>query len=334
MAKSIFFHVDKIKSPYVMGKRCIHYTRKKHDEPHIDYSLTKDNEYFAGSEQDNFNDLFKKKIKSLDYYNKHCWPSNGVMAFDILARFPDELSDGRNKGKFEQWKKITVDYINERFGKENIANMVLHVDEPDSTPHIHAVAFPVSGDHFIANAIVNGPGDVRKMQNEYAELCKPLGYDRGIVNSPARSQGGKKIQNVKKRAFGTAPPEILKGETAEQYRDRISEEWEELRAANVLKDNTIKRSGDLRETAKKKDKHIAGQQKAIDDLTEELASKDEALHQVKRREYALKHGISTYQEEEREKLQRVYDLLNSSVVEKGEADLRAKDIDIDAAVEK
>lgn len=334
MAKSAFLHVDKIKTAYVMGKRCIHYTRKIHNEEHIDYDLTKNNEYFSGKEDDDFNQLFKNKRDSLDYYHSHKWRDNGVMAFDILARFPDEITDEHSVEKMNQWKKITTDYIYSIFGKENVANMVLHVDEPDSTPHIHAIAFPVSDGRFVANHFIDGPGALRKKQGEYAKLCEPLGYDRGIVNSPAKSQGGKKIQNVKKRSFGAKPPEIKENETAEQYRERISEEWEHLHAANLIKDNTIKRSGDLRETNKRKDKNIASKQATIDQMTQDLAAAREELHKQKRFEYALKHGISIYPEEERLKLQRVYELLHESVAARGEEDLLKKGIDIDVEVEK
>ena len=340
MARSPFLHVDKIKNATVMQRLDSHYTRKCKNEEHIDYSLTPKNIYFVGNENDNFLSEYRKTVASLSHYDTHEVAKNAVWAFDILAKYPGDKSeidpgDEKTNEKIRAWAEQTKHFIFSKFGKDNVLNMVLHMDEPDSVPHIHAVSFPIDKEKqkLIASSYIDGPSDLRRLQTEYADNLKNLGFDRGIVGSPARSQSAKTFQKIKHQAFAEHAPKVKEGETAQQYRERIDEEWMELRASTMIKDNTIKRQGDLRETEKRKDKHIRAQNEEMNILREENFRLKTELHNKKTYDYALKHGISIYPEQERGKLQRVYELL-ADVAERGKEDLKKKGIDLDVEAER
>lgn len=102
--------------------------------------------------------------------------------------------------RLEQWKERTMDWLEDRFGKENLVDVVLHLDE--RTPHIHAMVLPITEVELkkrrTAEQIKNnepnetytktkwnrskvfGLAQHYEMQDEYAKALAPLGLKRGI----------------------------------------------------------------------------------------------------------------------------------------------------------
>lgn len=63
----------------------------------------------------------------------------------ILTGSHEQMKDiFADEKKKEQWIKASKEWMQERYGKENIVRFVLHVDE--RTPHIHAVTVPLTKD--------------------------------------------------------------------------------------------------------------------------------------------------------------------------------------------
>ena len=84
-----------------------------------------------------------------------------------------------DENKKEKWIKANKEWMQERYGKENIVRFTLHVDE--KTPHIHAVTVPITEDgRLSAKDYANGRKALREMQTDYAKKMEGLGLKRGL----------------------------------------------------------------------------------------------------------------------------------------------------------
>jgi hypothetical protein len=84
-----------------------------------------------------------------------------------------------DENKKEKWIKANKEWMQERYGKENIVRFTLHVDE--KTPHIHAVTVPITEDgRLSAKDYANGRKALRDMQTDYAKKMEGLGLKRGL----------------------------------------------------------------------------------------------------------------------------------------------------------
>lgn len=78
-----------------------------------------------------------------------------------------------------EWKRANENFLVNIFGRENIVRFEIHIDE--NTPHIHGVVVPINKDgRLSAKSFIDGPGDLKKMQDLYAKSMKPFGLERGI----------------------------------------------------------------------------------------------------------------------------------------------------------
>lgn len=139
---------------------------------------------------------------------------NSVLAIEHLMTFsPDFISlekvkrDGQFtlNGNVKQWnefKKSSLKWLNERYGKENLVHVSVHYDE--KTPHIHAYVVPLKektvkwknkngqGEKTVrslsARDYLGGKEKMQEMQDSFHQAVTHLGLERGIKGSLAKHE--------------------------------------------------------------------------------------------------------------------------------------------------
>lgn len=98
----------------------------------------------------------------------------------ILTGSHEEMKDiFSSKATADKWLKENMDWICERYGKENIVRFTLHMDE--KTPHIHAITVPITNDgRLSAKSFADGKKALREIQTDYAECMEQFGLKRGL----------------------------------------------------------------------------------------------------------------------------------------------------------
>lgn len=111
---------------------------------------------------------------------------NGVLAYEfLLTASPIFFND---KSKLDKWTQKNIKWLESEFGKENLVNATLHLDE--RTPHIHAIVTPLkkNAKKKYTQSAKQFTGDKKKLsklQDRYFESVKSLGLKRGIRGSTA-----------------------------------------------------------------------------------------------------------------------------------------------------
>lgn len=126
----------------------------------------------------------------------------------------------------QKWIVNTMGYAMREFGEENIIKASLHLDE--TTPHMHIVTVPLFPDgRLSARDMVGNKKTLERRQDQYAEIMKGLGLERGI------------------------PGTGIKRETAQEYNRRLNLadlKLEDLKVRNP--DNSINKVDTLLKMSK------------------------------------------------------------------------------------
>lgn len=100
---------------------------------------------------------------------------------------PDEVDRAGywDEKRCDLWQSTVVKFARDYFG-DRLVSLVVHFDE--STPHIHLLTVPTD-EHGDFNAKkLYGRSNLIRLQDAYAEACKPLGLQRGLRGSTAQHQ--------------------------------------------------------------------------------------------------------------------------------------------------
>lgn len=94
---------------------------------------------------------------------------------------------GFEKEQINNWhifKASSLKFLQDRYGKENVVNFTVHMDE--ETPHIHAVVVPIVDGKLNSRALFHGREKLRELQTDFAAVMEPIGLKRGILGSKVR----------------------------------------------------------------------------------------------------------------------------------------------------
>lgn len=169
--------MGKIKSMGNAGGLNNHIERKM-DVPNADPALTHLNERLRGS-----GDLCQDIQTRIDESGCNV-RSNAVIAIEfMLTASPEFFEEDRDK-KIKLFKNRAGNWIQEKYGNNNLVNFTLHLDE--KTPHIHAVVVPIDEKGKLnARAMFGGRDKLKEMQDSFADSMKDIGLVRGIKGSKA-----------------------------------------------------------------------------------------------------------------------------------------------------
>jgi len=194
MANYAILRTEKLKTPGNIGGASAHNTRL--NMPHnADPERTHLNRYYGAKNatkgvQKRIDEMYEGKTKA---NGKPKVPhKNAVPAFEVLTtaspQFFDEIAPNWRQGeltpKFEEWVKDQLRFVTDRFGKDNITQGCLHMDE--ETPHMQFIVVPEVDGKLNARAILGGKARLGSLQTEYADRMAKFGLERGIEGSKAR----------------------------------------------------------------------------------------------------------------------------------------------------
>lgn len=121
---------------------------------------------------------------------------NGVIGIEhMLTASPEYFQGADIQKRFDQWFAASKAWLFERYGRDNVVSLTVHLDE--STPHVHAMVVPIekkaSGrfagqERLNARAFTGGREKMSEMQDSYAAALSLTGLERGIKGSKARHQ--------------------------------------------------------------------------------------------------------------------------------------------------
>ena len=231
-----FMSIEKIKTIGAMTSKYNHNCRKVEVENAIP-ELAELNEDLvtlpktADGQEVGYADAFQQRVSSLPYYQDRSIKRNQVLGYEVMLTYSrDEKVD------VEKWKSQSMDWLHKTFdvapdGKSNVLHAVFHGDETGNV-HIHAFVVPVDErGHLNAKRFTGGTRTMQDLQTSYADSVKNLGIQRGIAGSSAKHQDIRRMYATLNNAMNI--PEVLPGETADQYRKRIIDNAKTMFASQV-----------------------------------------------------------------------------------------------------
>lgn len=279
MAGFAFMDIEKIKTGGELTSKFIHNCRKIQIDNVIP-EMSNQNEVLVSLPQQsgktlNYNEAFKERINSLPYYENHKIRSNAVLGYEVLLTFTRDPSIDLN-----QWKNQSMKWLHDTFdvapdGKSNVLHAELHMDEVGN-PHIHAFVVPIDErGRLNAKRFTNGSRVMSALQTSYADAVKSTGLKRGVAGSSAKHQDIRKMYANLNNAM--VLPDIKKGETAEEYKNRIAEQAKTAyaRGKREVDDYSVK-------TRRKMDEQKNMEHRAIE--LELKRAKKETEHEIKKME--------------------------------------------------
>ena len=196
-----------------------------------DGSMSKLNEELipAGKNHSYIN-LVDERLKELAVYRDKKIRSDAVHAFSVVVSLPKEAVGQVN---LDDWKRKNLEWMDKTFNRNkelfggNLLSAKLHMDE--SSPHIHAIIVPIDDKgHLNAYEYIHGPASLRQLQTSYADAMKEFGLERGLEYSVTKHTELKKFYTALNEAVATKAPDIIKGETIEQYKERADKHASDL----------------------------------------------------------------------------------------------------------
>jgi len=209
----------KLKSAGNIGGLNAHMTRTM-DVPNADPDLARYNSRPIGSTDLNADVQARLQEAGITKTRK-----GAVLAVEHLMTASPEHFDSKVKldaqGKKQLWlqvdrwqafEKASIEWLQERYGKENLVNVTVHKDE--TTPHLHAVIVPIdSKGKLNCRDFLGGRDKLRDLQTSFAQKVKPQGLERGIEGSKAQHQEVKHFYGEVKQ-FSQVPSLSLDFEAA------------------------------------------------------------------------------------------------------------------------
>lgn len=345
----------------VLQRTEVHNERKEGDKTgkHIDKEKSYKNKMLIGSINDDFYKAAVEKITgqqftddgwnksealyskdNLRFSNGRKVRSDAIIAAETIAHYPGkiymtEMGDRypADEKEFQAWQDNTIKFLQDKFGKENVINAVLHMDE--SSPHIHAVVIPICENKnkditLRLSNYVNGKKGCAQLQTEYA---KAVGYERGVSQEKVNYQTVKQGRAILSKSVGAELPEVQKGESAKEYRERVNPEYEKVRVQRDVAKADAKKYKNAHRKSGEKDQKINALQKEnedlrrqADNLEKELAKSELERKKAKQKEELEKIGIEHSKNTEDEK--RIYHQLKESYINLGKKYAKEHDLDI------
>ncbi|MHA3114483.1 MobV family relaxase [Acinetobacter sp. ANC 4193] len=165
----------KLKSFGEIGGSLSHNYRTRHT-PNADPNRTPDNAHSSPtpfSVQNGIKLRLPEKIRS-----------NAVLCIEYLITASPEWSGWKNKEQEADFFKRSVEWLEQKHGKENVIATSVHRDE--TTPHLIAYVVPIDSQGKLnARSFLGGRANLSKMQTEFHSKVKHLGLERGLEGSKA-----------------------------------------------------------------------------------------------------------------------------------------------------
>lgn len=275
----IAFRIDKIKSSGGLAVARSHNQREDFCE-NADASRKFMNRQLMPCVPD-YNTFLQERLDSSPVFADGKKPrADAVKALELIFRVGAEEMDENPYFDLDEFCDITRKWICAKFGAENVADLVLHMDEGygeqegslKCAPHIHAVIIPMTKDgRLSASDFIGSPSKLREMQTEVAAQYRSLHLKRGLEGSVAKPHEMRDYYAWVHAARTVNLPEPGEHETARQYALRIKPDIQKIQSQRL---NEVLKSQRERDEAITKLRQMRG---GKDQAEEELKQAREEL---------------------------------------------------------
>jgi Plasmid recombination enzyme. len=102
----------------------------------------------------------------------------------VMTGSHEDMKRISKEGKLREWADDNYRFACNRFGKENVVDFTVHMDE--RTPHIHCIVVPLTKDgRLSAKEIMGDRLKMTDLQEQYAKEMRKYDLQRGIKGSKA-----------------------------------------------------------------------------------------------------------------------------------------------------
>ena len=175
-----------------------HHNYRTQETLNADPTLRHLNQELVNHAQRSYWELASERIQELQLPRLR---QDAVRVVEVLLtaseeKFPKDPTTGQRADiRGSQWVQDNLDFLQKKYGAENVIGCMLHQDE--STPHLHALVVPITQEQRLhkgerVGAVVRlaardlfNPTALRQLQTEYAQAMKPYGLQRGVMYSTA-----------------------------------------------------------------------------------------------------------------------------------------------------
>lgn len=176
----------------------------------------------------------------------------------VMTGSHEDMKRITNDKQLKEWANDNYKFASERFGKENIVEFTIHVDE--RTPHIHCVVVPLTADgRLSAKEVMGNRIKMSDLQEKYGAAMQKYNLDRGVKGSKATHDSIQeyyaRINSVESSVAKINPPTLTMLKVEEPPRVLLNpKEWSKSqseRIFNNLKDQYNEREKVLKQNTEK-----------------------------------------------------------------------------------
>lgn len=353
MSNRVCVRVTPIKTIPTLTRTSIHNERREGDRTgsHINKSYSGQNELLFGSDTCNVWKSVVEEVTGRTYTDSE-WDANipqkedlfyqdgrkvrkdAALAAEIEIHYPgrmvDDPADAQSEyphqipadmKEFNRWKELTTQFILERFGSDNVKQVVLHMDE--LTPHVHAIFIPKYQDKDNVTKLsyhryVDGKKACAMLQTQYADKVKELGYKRGIGYSGSEHTAVRRMRKIMTKDMNAQLPSIKEGQTMEEYKDELDEIYQDaLTKANYLTESN-RQLKNVQKSLERRNQKIEELEQLVSTLqTNEQELKTENRKLKKKIEKSEYERVGCMIHPDQEMIRNIYLPLKGSLTESG-----------------
>lgn len=219
--------------------------------------------------------------------------------------------------EIEKWATDMYNFIARKYGEENIAAFVVHLDE--TNPHIHCTLVPItkSGklswvDFFNAKKKYDYSKHLDQLHTELAEVNEKWGLKRGDSVAQTGAQHKTYLQWLKEQILGNKKTIEEQGETITRQSTEISEQKQQLYAINAeikTAEKKLKSFTSMLNNLKEQKEHLEIEITALEEMRD--TGNEEVEQQLKEKQQLLDEingKISNREEQLTNVQQQLHDL--------------------------
>lgn len=200
--------VAKIKTAQAATAKTAHNYRE-HSLSNVDQDAPHRNKEYLNHKERNYGELADQRIAQVVTRKVRADQVKAVEV--ILTGSPEGFkrdADGRAVDySNSQWAQDNLDFLQNKYGKENVISFTLHQDE--KTPHVHAVIVPITPDGRLSAKELFTPKTLRELQTEYAQAMQPHGFTRGVEHSQTQHQSPRRHYSQADQVGQLVPGPVL-----------------------------------------------------------------------------------------------------------------------------
>ncbi len=145
---------------------------KSKSNPDIDYERSNQNYDLLNDQNLKYESEIKERISERV---KRKPRANSVVLSEFMVTASPEYMKSLSADEQKKYFERALDFVRDRYGKENTLYAVVHHDE--STPHMHVGVIPITKDDRLSAKDIFTRSELQQLQNDFPEHMKANGFE-------------------------------------------------------------------------------------------------------------------------------------------------------------